>query len=407
MYTHKNLFLVIGEWWEQQQVLRHSTVDVKPIGRFARWLPTPGNAIFTLLVIGGLLWAQSAGAISLRAFTASSISTGTIAYQGRLADTGGTPLTGTYNMIFRLYNAASGGVPLWEEQWTGANSVQVSDGLFNVMLGSLTPIAQQVIAANNNLFLGISVGTDGEMSPRVQLGSVPFAVQALTVPDGSITKAKLAADVQLSNFGGRPGSYPYLVHLRNFGLNMGNACAGYVPGDPAVASEPICTGSLGLNHFTNGLTLYASSGNGYIATANNFPDNAGNPRWGYSYSVFVNNTQAARTLSLPLSACNDVAIYVSTGNVQPGLLGDTATMPYHRFPGNSGGDLLGCSCGDFTPSVAIPTGPFRLTFLTRGAQCTYLTVGARNSQYVPVGNWIADNNLTIDWANLRTYLGEQ
>jgi hypothetical protein len=28
------------------------------------------------------------------------------------------------------------------------------------------------------------------MTPRVQLGSVPFAVQALTVPDGSITQAK-------------------------------------------------------------------------------------------------------------------------------------------------------------------------------------------------------------------------
>jgi hypothetical protein len=36
------------------------------------------------------------------------------------------------------------------------------------------------------------VGTDDEMQPRVQLGSVPFAVQALTVPDGSITTAKIA-----------------------------------------------------------------------------------------------------------------------------------------------------------------------------------------------------------------------
>ena len=30
------------------------------------------------------------------------------------------------------------------------------------------------------------------MAPRVQLGSVPFAVQALTVPDGSVSTAKLA-----------------------------------------------------------------------------------------------------------------------------------------------------------------------------------------------------------------------
>ena len=48
------------------------------------------------------------------------------------------------------------------------------------------------MTGNNSLWLGITVGTDDEMAPRVQLGSVPFAVQALTVPDGSITTAKLA-----------------------------------------------------------------------------------------------------------------------------------------------------------------------------------------------------------------------
>jgi hypothetical protein len=156
------------------------------------WLPAKGNVVFTLLVIGSLLWAQNAGAISLGVPVAATISTAGIPYQGRLADKNGAPLTQTVNMIFRLYAAANGGSPLWEEQWTGANSVQVSDGLFNVMLGSLTPIPQAVITGNSNLFLGITVGTDSEMNPRVQLGSVPFATQALTVPDGSVTTAKLA-----------------------------------------------------------------------------------------------------------------------------------------------------------------------------------------------------------------------
>jgi hypothetical protein len=95
-------------------------------------------------------------------------------------------------MIFRLYDAATGGTPLWTEQWTGSNGVKVSDGLFNVMLGSLTPIPTSLVTDHASLFLGITVGTDDEMTPRVQLGSVPFAVQALTVPDGSVTTAKLA-----------------------------------------------------------------------------------------------------------------------------------------------------------------------------------------------------------------------
>jgi hypothetical protein len=169
--------------------------------------PHPGTLIVTLVVVAAILWAQSVGALPLRAPAAATTSTGTIAYQGRLADADGNPITNTVNMIFRLYDVASGGVPLWEEQWTGSNGVQVSDGLFNVMLGSLTPIPQSVITGHDSLFLGITVGTDDEMTPRVQLGSVPFAVQALTVPDGSIatekiadgavTQAKLGSDVSL------------------------------------------------------------------------------------------------------------------------------------------------------------------------------------------------------------------
>ena len=158
------------------------------------WLPSRGNVLFTLLVVAGLLWAQSVGALPLGRVANSSLQTSstTIAYQGRLADADGHPLTGTYNMIFRLYDVPTGGTPLWEEQWTGSNGVRVSDGLFNVMLGSLNPIPQNVIAGHDQLWLGITVGTDNEMQPRVQLGSVPWAVQALTVPDGSITTAKIA-----------------------------------------------------------------------------------------------------------------------------------------------------------------------------------------------------------------------
>lgn len=154
------------------------------------WLPSKGNVLFTTTMILMLVWAQTAGAFP--ALDSSAVSTGTIAYQGRLADSGGNPLTTTVNMTFRLYNAATGGTPLWSEDWTGPNGVQVSDGLFNVMLGSLTAIPQSVISGNPTLFLGITAGTDDEMAPRVQLGSVPFAVQALTVPNGSVTTSKLA-----------------------------------------------------------------------------------------------------------------------------------------------------------------------------------------------------------------------
>ena len=123
--------------------------------RWPRWLPHPAHLAITLLLILALFWAQTAGALpdlaSPRADVQSSQTT--IPYQGRLADADGNPVTDTVNMVFRLYGQASGGAPLWEEQWTGSNGVQVSDGLFNVMLGSLTPIPQDVITGHDNLFL--------------------------------------------------------------------------------------------------------------------------------------------------------------------------------------------------------------------------------------------------------------
>lgn len=204
-----NIFYYLDLWWQDHHQANESEKQNKPRS-WRNWLPTPGNTIFTLALVFVLFWAQSAGAMSLLIPAISpSSSSGTIAYQGRLADSAGNPLTNTLNMSFRLYAAATGGTALWTEQWTGSNGVQVSDGLFNVMLGSLTPIPQNVIAANSHLFLGITAGTDDEMSPRVQLGSVPFAVQALTVPDGSITTEKIADGA---------------VRTRNLGVDAGSSC---------------------------------------------------------------------------------------------------------------------------------------------------------------------------------------
>jgi hypothetical protein len=157
------------------------------------WLPSRGNMLFTLLVVGLVLWVQGADAFPSRQQVASAPPT-LIPYQGRLADASGNPLAGTYPMIFSLYSAAEGGTPIWTENWAGSNSVQVNDGLFNVMLGSFTEIPSEVITGQSSLWLGITVGTDDEMTPRVQVGSLPWAHQAMTVPDGSITSEKLLLD---------------------------------------------------------------------------------------------------------------------------------------------------------------------------------------------------------------------
>jgi|GEM_PF-2668061 len=193
----KSFLTYLSETIDQYKQKRHTQTHQDTSSRRGRargvilWLLPNGG---TLLLIALLLLTQNVWAgVSLRSLAAANAaSTQVIAYQGRLTDTSENPLTGTLDMRFRLYSAASGGLSLWEEAWLDASAVEVNGGLFHVMLGSLTPIPQSVISGNSSLFLGMTVNTDAEMTPRVQLGSVPFAVQALTVPDGSITTGKIA-----------------------------------------------------------------------------------------------------------------------------------------------------------------------------------------------------------------------
>lgn len=179
----------VDEYRAERQVARDQSLAPRP--GWLRWLgrqmiPNVGTL---LLVAVMLLTVPSLAAPHLAPEAAS---TSTISYQGRLADSAGNPLTGYYNLEFRVYDVPVGGVPLWEEFWTGGNSVQVSDGLFNVMLGSTNNTLAAAIDGHDELYLGITVGTDSEMVPRVQLGSVPFSMQAMTVPHSSITTENLA-----------------------------------------------------------------------------------------------------------------------------------------------------------------------------------------------------------------------
>lgn len=158
------------------------------------WLPTPGSVMFTLLVMFVLLGAQTVGAIPARIplAAAPNPSRGTIAYQGSLTDKDGTPLNGSYRMRFALYPQAASGTELWHEEWTGSEAIQVVNGQFHVLLGSKTLISPATIEGVSTLFLGVQVGLDDEMLPRLQLGSAPFVIAGLTIPAGSITTQQLA-----------------------------------------------------------------------------------------------------------------------------------------------------------------------------------------------------------------------
>jgi hypothetical protein len=159
------------------------------LSKIARWLlPNPG----TILLIGVLLWAQSAGALPLGQQAAStSTSTTTIHYQGRLANSEGTPIDGLVTLQFALYATDVDPSPVWGPE-THPN-VPVSEGLFAVRLGAMDDgIPQEILGGD----LWLEIIVEGEtLSPRERLGSVPYAMQALTVPDGAIGSRNMAPTV--------------------------------------------------------------------------------------------------------------------------------------------------------------------------------------------------------------------
>jgi len=101
-------------------------------------------------------------------------------YQGRLTDTGGVPLNGSYNLTFRIYDAETAGNLLWEEI---QNNIVINKGIFAVLLGSVTNLN---LAFDKPYFLEIKVGNE-VMSPRQRLASGAYALRAEHgVPKGVI-----------------------------------------------------------------------------------------------------------------------------------------------------------------------------------------------------------------------------
>jgi hypothetical protein len=110
-----------------------------------------------------------------------------INFQGKLVKDNGTNVAdNTYSIVFTLYDRSEAGQGT--ALWTETQTVAVSNGIFRVALGSVTPIPTNVSFNWDGLYLGIKVGTDDEMYPKVKLSAVPYAFNAekvagLTVQD--------------------------------------------------------------------------------------------------------------------------------------------------------------------------------------------------------------------------------
>lgn len=145
-----------------------------------------------------------------------------LTHQGRLLDATDSPVTGSRDITFRIYETETGGAPLWTETHT---AVPINDGLYSVILGSSITISGDLVVTSGTLgterFLEIEVDADGPMSPRKRLTSAAYAVASSRVSGdvethpGELSLSGMSgsttATIRSSSNPGDPGSAVELV----------------------------------------------------------------------------------------------------------------------------------------------------------------------------------------------------
>lgn len=133
---------------------------------------------------------------------------GTLPVQGILTDSNDEAVNDNVAMTFSIYDTGD------QVVHTETLAVDVVNGFFSVSLGAgNTALDLSIFQGGDAVELGIKVGSNDEMSPRLRFGSVPYAVaaeyavsaldaqnaqtaqnavNAENVNDGAITEAKLA-----------------------------------------------------------------------------------------------------------------------------------------------------------------------------------------------------------------------
>ncbi len=313
----------------------------------------------------------------LFAAPAPAQSPSTMSYQGVLTMPGGTLVPdGDYAISFRLFDVAVAGAPLWSESYA---TVSVKSGVFSVLLGSTTPLA---ITFDKPLWLGIQVGAEPEMAPRVALASSPYSMglrlpfegtqsstsASFTVRNGDLASPALSVDhildlgttanegfLRVMKGGGLTGAG---LTLDDFGGVGGGQMLGFNGvGNPTYALQPDANGTGG--YFS---VRRSAIGTGFSVDGNY--NNTGDPRIWFDGStndcVFNMNLTGDDSVVLPTGAIAKTEIADEAGiasideSVSQSLTGGISTILTRTITVPEAGFVV--AIGSFTAEMGHTSG---------------------------------------------------
>jgi len=216
----------------------------------------------TVLYLTGAL-----AAILVAATVALAAVPQTINYQGYLADSSGNSVNGTVQMQFTLYSSQSvTATPLWTETH---QSVQVADGKYSVVLGNGSPTPVPInLPFDMPYYLGVKVGSDSEMTPRLPLTSMGYAFRAAQAEGLSSTGTIMATNAIVSTVptGVAPMAVSSTTLVPNLNVEM---VGGKHASDFVLKAGDTMTGSLALS--AGNISLPTTTANSGAITQNGSP----------------------------------------------------------------------------------------------------------------------------------------
>jgi hypothetical protein len=266
-----------------------------------------------------------------------------IDYQGVLKTSAGSIVPdGNYQLTFKIYNDPTGGSALWTEVQT----VAVANGIFSAHLGSVTPIT--TVPFNRIHFLGITIESDPELSPRTMLTPSPYSFMAMDITDNTVVKSlnSLKDDVNLvagSNISITPSGNNLTISATGGGSGIGGSgTTNYIPvftNSTSIGNSLISeiSGKIGIddNNPNYMLTINSGAAAGLglkihrTGGTNLLLKNDGSPtdEKGWAFNVYSTKLQIRTIADNDVTTLLNVATFQRNGNV--GIGTESPAYPLH------------------------------------------------------------------------------